>query len=80
MGTDSAEQMLPVCTVTRLTRQLSCCCKDPRSCSRVVATSGYIGGGGGSGYENVHNQINIKEQREILSPILSSHLLGVQEF
>lgn len=37
-------------------------------------------GGGGSGYENVHNQIDIKEQREILSPSLSSHLLGVQEF
>lgn len=40
LGTDSAEQMLPVCTVTHLTRQLSCCCKDPRSCSQVVATSG----------------------------------------
>ena len=37
-------------------------------------------GVGSSGYENVHNQINIKEQREILPPRVSSHLLGVEEF
>ena len=39
-----------------------------------------LGAGVGSAYENVHNQINVKEQREFLPPSVSSYLLGVEEF
>ena len=69
------------CTVTRVIK--GSCPADawiPGVAPRWRRPRAKLGVGGSSGYENVHNQINVKEQREILPPHVSSHLLGVEEF